>query len=96
MLKSEKAPQPKEAKTLRQATKAEWQQICYDWTNFGSNQRLISANPDLADEISGIARRLFEEGQIKVCLDDPGCGYRMATDSSALFSSWPRSGNMHV
>jgi hypothetical protein len=85
MLESEKAPRPKEAKNLRQATRLEWQQICYDWSNFGSNQRLISANTDLADEISGTARKLLEEGQIKVCLDDPGYGYRMTTENSALF-----------
>jgi hypothetical protein len=96
MLKSEKAPRPKEAKNLRQATNVEWQQICYDWSNFGSSQQLISANPGLANKISGIARRLFEEGQIKVCLDDPGCGYWMTTDNSALFSSWLRSGNINV
>jgi hypothetical protein len=96
MLRSKKAPQPKEANNLRQATKVELQQICYDWSSFGSNQRLISANPDLAEEISGTARRLFEEGQIKVCLDDPGCGYRMTTVDSTLFSSWPRSENINV
>ncbi len=96
MLKSKQAPRLKEAKYLHQATELEWQQMCYDLSNFGSNQKLISAKPNLADKISGTARRLFEEGQIKVCLDDPGCGYQMATDNSMLLSSWPRSGNINV
>ncbi len=74
----------------------EWQQICYDWSNFGSSQQLISANPDLANKISGIARRLFKEGQIKVCLDDPGCGYWITKDNSVLFSLWPCSEIINV
>jgi hypothetical protein len=66
----------------------EWQQICYDWSNFGSSQQLMSANPGLANKISNITRRLFKEGQIKVCLDDSGCGYWMIKENLALFSSW--------
>ena len=61
--------------------------MCNDLSNVENKRKLILGNLDIADEPFGIARRLFKEGQIKVCPDDPGCCYQMTTANYAVFDT---------
>jgi len=56
----------------------------------------IPANPELVNKLVVIAKKLLETNTIKVVLDDTGYSYRIPTNDSALFSSWPRADNDHV
>jgi hypothetical protein len=58
--------------------------------------KTIPANPELANKLVVIAKKLLETNTIKVVLDDAGYSYRLPTNDSALFSSWPRADNDHV
>ena len=58
--------------------------------------KTIPANPELANKLVVIAKKLLETKTIKVVLDDAGYSYRLPTNDSALFSSWPRADNDHV
>jgi hypothetical protein len=58
--------------------------------------KTIPANPELANKLEVIAKKLLETNSIKVVLDDAGYSYRLPTNDSALFSSWPRADNDHV
>ena len=58
--------------------------------------KTIPANPELANQLVVIAKKLFKTNTIKVVLDDAGYSHRLPTNDSALFSSWPRADNDHV
>ena len=58
--------------------------------------KIIPANPELANKLIDIARKLIKNKTIKVVLDDSGYGCRLPTNDLALFSSWPRANNDHV
>jgi hypothetical protein len=58
--------------------------------------KTIPANPELANKLVVIAKKLSETNTIKVVLDDAGYSCRLPTNDSALFSSWPRADNDHV
>ena len=58
--------------------------------------KTIPANPELVNKLVVIAKKLLETNTIKVVLDDTGYSYRIPTNDSALFSSWPRADNDHV
>ena len=56
----------------------------------------VQANPEVADKMIEIAKKLFRKKMINVCLDDPGAGLRQMTCGVALFNSWVRPGNNHA
>ena len=58
--------------------------------------KTISANPKLANTLVVIAKKLLKTNTIKVVLDDAGYSYRLPTNDSAVFSTWPRANNDHV
>jgi hypothetical protein len=62
----------------------------------GHSFKTIPANPELANKLVVIAKKLLETNTIKVVLDDAGYSHRLITSDSALFSSWPRADNDHV
>ena len=55
--------------------------------------KTIPANPELANKLVVIAKKLLKTNTIKVVLDDAGYSYRLPTNDSALYSSWPRADN---
>jgi hypothetical protein len=58
--------------------------------------KTIPANPELANKLVVIAKKLLETNTIKVVLDDAGYSYRLSTNDSALSSSWPHADNDHA
>jgi hypothetical protein len=58
--------------------------------------KTIPANLELANKLVVIAKKLLKTKTIKVVLDDAGYSYRLPTNNSVLFSSWPRANNDHL
>jgi len=58
--------------------------------------KTIPANPELANKLVVIAKKLFKINTIKVVLDDAGYSYRLPTNNSAVFSTWPCANNHHA
>ena len=58
--------------------------------------KTIPVNPELANKLRDIARKLIKKKTIKAVLDDPGYSCRLPTNNLALFSSWPHANNDHV
>ena len=58
--------------------------------------KTIPANPELANKLVVIAKKLFKTNTVKVILDDAGYSYRLPTNNSAVFSTWSHANNDHV